>query len=362
MYSLKDYIFSMKEVLSFTEEKVLILNPDGKVIYANDHFLTSSGYNRKDKSALNLNSLVSTGVKKSIDSALSNNLICVSTEKFNFSNSSEKISFIAFNIWNVNFKVGKVLILLDPEKNGELLKNNLFEESILRAMNSRNDAVWFMTNIQTGRYAFTSDSVRTILGWQPIHFNLGGWLFLFSIVHPDDITKLFASHNEWVIMKNKLGALYDHVEYTNTFRIKNSKGEYVSVDTDSNVLERDEEGRIKLIFGSFRLIDQNLMNQKISEQKAGNIKVIDGKTYVELDYLKKLREELEENSPKQAFKNLSSRELEILDLIVEEHSSVEISKKLNISIHTINLHRKQIMKKLEAKNLAGLIRIYYTSK
>ena len=50
------------------------------------------------------------------------------------------------------------------------------------------------------------------------------------------------------------------------------------------------------------------------------------------------------------------------DLIVEEHSSVEISKKLNISIHTINLHRKQIMKKLEAKNLAGLIRIYYTSK
>ena len=80
MYSLKDYIFSMKEVLSFTEEKVLILNPDGKVIYANDHFLTSSGYNRKDKSALNLNSLVSTGVKKSIDSASAVGIVSIEGE------------------------------------------------------------------------------------------------------------------------------------------------------------------------------------------------------------------------------------------------------------------------------------------
>ncbi len=352
----------MKQVLSFTQDKVLILNPEDKVIFVNDHFLSLTGYGRKDKDKLNLNSLVRPHGKKSIDTTLINDLVCISTEKFNFSRSSKKNSFICFNVWNGNNIIGRVLILLDGINKVELLKNNLFEESILRAMNSRHDAVWFMTNIQNGKNAFTSDSVEKIIGWKPAHFNLGGWLFFFSIVHPDDIHNLFARHNEWVVMKNKLAVLFDHVEYANTFRIKNTQGSYVPMDTNSNVLERDEEGRVKLIFGSFRLVDQNSRNRIISDQNAGNIKVIEGKTYVELDYLKKLREELEENSPKQAFKNLSSRELEILDLIVEEYSSVEISKKLNISIHTINLHRKQIMKKLEAKNLAGLIRMYYSSK
>ncbi|MBK7573514.1 MAG: hypothetical protein IPI10_18660 [Bacteroidetes bacterium] len=40
-----------------------------------------------------------------------------------------------------------------------------------------------------------------------------------------------------------------------------------------------------------------------------------------------------------------------MELIVDEYSSEEISKKINISIHTVNLHRKQIMKKWKRKIL-----------
>jgi len=80
-----------------------------------------------------------------------------------------------------------------------------------------------------------------------------------------------------------------------------------------------------------------------------------------LDYLKKLRDQSESGNDKEIFKKLSSREIEILKLIVDEFSSDEISQKLNISIHTVNLHRKQMMKKLEVKNLAGLIRLYFSS-
>ena len=58
----------------------------------------------------------------------------------------------------------------------------------------------------------------------------------------------------------------------------------------------------------------------------------------------------------QRFSMLSSREKEIIVLIVEGKSSYEISRLLFRSIHTINTHRKNIIHKLEVNSLAGLIK------
>ncbi len=53
---------------------------------------------------------------------------------------------------------------------------------------------------------------------------------------------------------------------------------------------------------------------------------------------------------------LSKRELEIIGLICQEYSSTEIAEKLFISKSTVDVHRKNILQKTEAKNLVGLIR------
>lgn len=55
--------------------------------------------------------------------------------------------------------------------------------------------------------------------------------------------------------------------------------------------------------------------------------------------------------------NLSPREKEVLQLIAEEHTSAEIADELFISEKTVEKHRSRIMKKLDARNLAGLVRI-----
>jgi DNA-binding NarL/FixJ family response regulator len=54
---------------------------------------------------------------------------------------------------------------------------------------------------------------------------------------------------------------------------------------------------------------------------------------------------------------LSPREKEILKLIAEEHTSVEIGEILFISDKTVEKHRTRIMEKLKARNLAGLVRL-----
>ncbi|MDI1352866.1 MAG: response regulator [bacterium] len=55
---------------------------------------------------------------------------------------------------------------------------------------------------------------------------------------------------------------------------------------------------------------------------------------------------------------LSDREKQIIDLILEGNLNKEIAYKLSISISTVEAHRANIMHKLEAKNVAHLIKIY----
>ncbi len=51
---------------------------------------------------------------------------------------------------------------------------------------------------------------------------------------------------------------------------------------------------------------------------------------------------------------LTSREREVLQLLAEGKSTKEISSSLNVSVKTIETHRKKIMEKLNIKSIAGL--------
>ncbi|MBW3545622.1 MAG: LuxR C-terminal-related transcriptional regulator [Bacteroidetes bacterium] len=53
---------------------------------------------------------------------------------------------------------------------------------------------------------------------------------------------------------------------------------------------------------------------------------------------------------------LTSREKEVLKLIVEEFTTTEIAEQLFISPHTVETHRKNLLSKLGAKNTAGLVK------
>lgn len=53
---------------------------------------------------------------------------------------------------------------------------------------------------------------------------------------------------------------------------------------------------------------------------------------------------------------ISTREIEVLKLIAMEYSTNEIAEKLFVSVNTIESHRKSLMKKLDVKNVVGLIK------
>lgn len=53
--------------------------------------------------------------------------------------------------------------------------------------------------------------------------------------------------------------------------------------------------------------------------------------------------------------NVSDREIEIIKHIAEGYSNKQIADKLNLSTHTVNTHRKNIMNKLAVNNTAGIV-------
>ena len=55
-------------------------------------------------------------------------------------------------------------------------------------------------------------------------------------------------------------------------------------------------------------------------------------------------------------KALTKREKEILQLVLQEFSSREIGEKLEISLRTVETHRKNIIKKTGSRSLIGLVR------
>jgi two-component system response regulator FixJ len=60
----------------------------------------------------------------------------------------------------------------------------------------------------------------------------------------------------------------------------------------------------------------------------------------------------------QRFVSLTKREHEILELITTGKLNKEIAHNLNISIKTVELHRSNLMKKVEANTVAELVKFY----
>jgi DNA-binding NarL/FixJ family response regulator len=55
--------------------------------------------------------------------------------------------------------------------------------------------------------------------------------------------------------------------------------------------------------------------------------------------------------------NLTAREVEVLSLIAQGMSSVRIAQKLEISFETVKVHRRNMLRKVEAHNTFELIRL-----
>lgn len=89
--------------------------------------------------------------------------------------------------------------------------------------------------------------------------------------------------------------------------------------------------------------------------------VLNGKKYI-CDYIKNIIAEqaFADNGLKNNIHSLSTREREIIDLVKKGYSSKEMAALLNLSIKTVEVHRYNILRKLNLKNTAALVNYTFT--
>ena len=97
-------------------------------------------------------------------------------------------------------------------------------------------------------------------------------------------------------------------------------------------------------------------NSSKDEMIEAIVEVSNGKKYV-CDEVKNIlaHQQLEEENDQPDMNILSRREIEIVKLIKEGLSSKEVALRLDISLKTVEVHRYNILKKLNLRNTASLV-------
>ncbi len=91
--------------------------------------------------------------------------------------------------------------------------------------------------------------------------------------------------------------------------------------------------------------------------------ILNGNTHYGREVLNVMLQKMQVDKKREEVKKvLSARELEILQLIIEEYSSEEIGEKLFISKRTVETHRANILEKTGCHNIIGLIKYAVRNK
>ncbi|MFR2070724.1 MAG: LuxR C-terminal-related transcriptional regulator [Bacteroides nordii] len=218
------------------------------------------------------------------------------------------------------------------------------DRSMLHRMSKLSHNCTFVVDVYKCRYAFASSNFVDLLGYDSHKIatleRQGD--YLESRIHPDDLSQLKQLQVDLGKFIFSL-PIEQRNDYCNiySFRVRNARQQYIRVISKQQVLEQTHNGKAWLIMGNMDvapnqkespLVDCTVLNLKNGEMFSptllSTIQIV-----------------------------LTQREAEILQLIQKGFLSKEIANKLCISIHTVHIHRQNLLHKLGVQNSIEAINI-----
>lgn len=134
-----------------------------------------------------------------------------------------------------------------------------------------------------------------------------------------------------------------HMSYTWNYRIKNSQGKYVNIVQNTTPLQFDENN--KPIVG---LAHYTVLNEPMNLNISACAKILNENNEYKTLFFKNM-------SSTNLLDGISERERDVVRLLLRNKTSEEIANVLNISKHTVDTHRRNVLKKLNAGSTAELV-------
>lgn len=193
--------------------------------------------------------------------------------------------------------------------------------------------------------AFFTGNVEKISGYPEAMFRNKGMETSFTMIHPDDRPELFRFQKIVFDTFHSLSIPERHTfEFSYTTRwVHRTTGENIWVTSKVRPYVIDKEGNF--------IMDLHIIIQLPNPPKTKNY---DWNYSYTKDNGTKIF--VSKNSPDDKIVNLTPKEREIVNLILDGKESKEIAEMLNISFNTVATHRKNILRKLGAKNIGEMVK------
>lgn len=243
------------------------------------------------------------------------------------------------------------IFIANKEFKGEIVEKHIKKYIEIDKIYPQNQSFFIVINTSRKSYEFISHNFKAILGHDmTLMKNIGPKYFL-SFFHPDDLPvwlkvskELMEFITEKVDVENRKKLLF-----TYSFRIKNSRDKYQNILAHLTPIEFDSFGIPVMAISHYTLVGEGEYRPLI-----GSIKILNNKNVYETIFYKNYSQEAISNK-------LSKREIDIIQELALDKSSKEIADRLCISHHTVDQHRRNILKKLKFKSTGELIQYCKTN-
>lgn len=231
-------------------------------------------------------------------------------------------------------------------KNINLLKENFNEEEVLKSYEAIGPFVYFISDYSTHKYIKVGGSSEILFGYKNSEIEGKGFAFTLKVTPLKEIVRLlFGAKLFWKYFKETKVEDRSFLRVNFTLTYKRSDGSTFEAFQQNRPILFDEKGNAIYFLGI--ITDISEFKTKFSTHEHYILNVKDPQNIIK--YQIKIKEH-ELNT------SVSIAELKVLNLIAEGLRTKEIAEKLFLSEHTINIHRKNLLVKLESNSSSQLIK------
>ncbi len=199
---------------------------------------------------------------------------------------------------------------------------------------------YYIMDIKSGRMVYVSDTIRHVLGYDP--YDLNDLEMFYEAVHRDDLSLTCLAVYKSLSYAYKFS---DSIPLEGVFsmdcRMRHRKGHWVRIKRDNALFRRDRFGNPALTITWCTDITRFKRSSLVAFEYKGP--ALPGLVFPDDELM-------------EAGRILSAREIEILRGIANGDGSKKIADHLNLSVHTVNTHRRRMLRKIDAANSHQLIR------
>lgn len=208
-----------------------------------------------------------------------------------------------------------------------------------------NATFYCITNTVHQNFEYISKNFTACTGLSNEKMMEGGMDYFWSLFHPQDIKLWLKSLTNLMTftMTELSNEQRKRMSYTWNYRIKNASGDYINIIQNTTPLQFDADNKPIIGMAHYTVLNGDLQMDICASAKYLN----DNNEYETLFY--------ENVSSSKLLDVISNRERDIIRLIITKNTSETIAEKLNISIHTVNTHRRNILKKINIDSTFELI-------